>query len=174
MPAMTTSRPALSHVAFACRDLDATHRFYTEVIGLRLIHTDVSRFDKGWFRHVFFDLGDGSALAFFDLHGVGEPDPVPSAISTDLGLPLWVNHVALRVDEAGRDEIVARLEATGGKALGTVDHHWMTSTYLLDPNGILVELSIDEPGIPDEPDVALAMLSAGPEDAAPPKPVRAG
>lgn len=28
---------------------------------------------EGWFRHFFYDLGNDSALAFFELHDVGEP-----------------------------------------------------------------------------------------------------
>jgi len=43
--------------------------------------------DGGFFRHTFYDTGDSSCLAFFDLHGVGEEDDWDSAISTGNGLP---------------------------------------------------------------------------------------
>jgi catechol 2,3-dioxygenase-like lactoylglutathione lyase family enzyme len=146
--------PAIHHVAFACRDADATHHFYSDLLGLRLVHTEATPFDKGWFRHLFYDCGDGSAIAFFDLHGVGEPEPLRTAISTDLGLPAWVNHLALRVDESSKATILQRLEADGVLPDIEIDHGWCVSTYLTDPNGILVELCLDRPGLPDEPDEA--------------------
>jgi len=149
-----TAKPAIHHVAFACRDADATHHFYSDLLGLRLVHTEATPFDKGWFRHLFYDCGDGSAIAFFDLHGVGEPTPLRTAISTDLDLPAWVNHLALRVDAVSKAEILGRLEAAGVAPEIEIDHGWCLSTYLTDPNGILVELCLDQPGLPDEPDEA--------------------
>jgi hypothetical protein len=43
--------------------------------------------DSGFFRHIFYDTGDGSCLAFFDLHSVGEKEDWDSAVSTGNGLP---------------------------------------------------------------------------------------
>lgn len=84
---MTSSKPAvgLHHAAYACADLEATHHFYEDLLGFPLVHTEVEHLQDGYFRHVFYDLGDGSCIAFFDLHGVGEkPDwsarcPAPTA-----------------------------------------------------------------------------------------------
>lgn len=163
---MTTDggpRPALHHIAFATRDLDETHRFYSEGIGLSLVHTEVTRWDRGFFRHLFYDLGDGSALAFFDLHDAGEPDPIRTAISTDLGLPAWVNHVALRVDDDAKARIVDQLAAIGYAPEIEIDHGWCVSSYLTDPNGILVELCLDRPGLPVEPEEAARRMHAVPE-----------
>ncbi len=142
--------PALHHVAFACRDLDATHRFYQELLGFPLVCTEVTRRGPAWLKHVFYDLGDGSAIAFFDLHGVGEPTPLATAISTDLGLPIWVNHLAVRVDAERQAALRARLEAGGYKATLDIDHGWCHSVYFTDPNGILVELCRDTPGMPTD------------------------
>ena len=158
--------PALHHVAFACRDIDETHRFYGEVLGLRLIHCEVTPYDQGYFRHAFYDLGDGSSLAFFDLHGAGEPTPLRTAISEDLGLPIWVNHLALRVDDEREAELVTRLAAAGHEPLLAISHGWCFSTYYQDPNGIMVELCRDTPGVPDEPERALADLHATPDPVA--------
>ena len=147
----TPPQPALHHVAFACRDLDETHAFYGEVLGLELVHTEVAQGPDGYFRHVFYDLGDGSALAFFDLHGVGEPDPLRTAISEDLGLPLWVNHLALRTDADRQAALVARLADAGHEPVMDIDHGWCHSVYFRDPNGIVVELCRDTPGMPIDP-----------------------
>ena len=82
---------AFHHVAIATSNLDAAHRFYTEAMGFRLVHVEAGDAPEGdaWFRHVFYDTGDGSLLALFDLHGdryVG----MDLAISRGLGLPNWV------------------------------------------------------------------------------------
>ena len=92
------TEPAIHHVAFACRDIDATVRFYDELMGMPLLHTEVSSEPRsgGFLRHFFFDAGDGSCLAFFDVHGVGEQPDWKSEISTGNGLPVSVNHVAFR------------------------------------------------------------------------------
>jgi catechol 2,3-dioxygenase-like lactoylglutathione lyase family enzyme len=162
-PDTPTARPALHHVAFASKDLDATHRFYSEGLGLRLVHTELTPFDRGWFRHAFYDCGDGSAIAFFDLHGVGEPDPIRTAISTDLGLPAWVNHIALRVDDESKPRIIDSLAKIGCAPEIEIDRGWCVSAYLTDPNGILVELCLDRPGIPCEPEEAERLLHVTPE-----------
>lgn len=152
------------HVAFACRDLDATHRFYTEVLELPLVHTELTKFGEGWFRHVFYDLGQGAALAFFDLHGVGEPTPIKTAVSTDLGLPLWVNHVALRVDPETQMRLKGKVVAAGLRVVMDYDHGWCRSVYVRDPNGILVELCADKPeGMPADHDEAERLRKAFPE-----------
>lgn len=155
--------PALHHIALACRDVDATHRFYGELLGFELVHTEIQKLRRATVRHFFYDLGDGSSIAFFDLHGVG-PEPLKTAISTDLELPIWVNHVALRVDDARRAELTARLAAGGYEPTLELDHGWCQSTYFTDPNGVLVELCEDTTGMPREPEEAARILTAPVED----------
>jgi catechol 2,3-dioxygenase-like lactoylglutathione lyase family enzyme len=147
-------KPAIHHVALACKDLDATHHFYAELLGLPLIRTEVDVHGEGYLKHVFYDLGDGSCVAFFDLHGVGEPEDFPTAISTGLGLPPWVNHLALRADQARVDEVRGRMREEGIKPSMRADHGWCHSTYYTDPNGILVELCVDTPGFEADPEEA--------------------
>jgi catechol 2,3-dioxygenase-like lactoylglutathione lyase family enzyme len=150
--------PALHHIALACRDLEATHKFYNGVLGLPLIHTEIQRYRGGWFKHVFYALGDGSSIAFFDLHGVGEPEGFDPAISTGLGLPVWVNHIALRAAAPPIAEIQRRLDTAGVQPSLEIDHGWCRSKYYTDPNGNLIELCADTPGfVPDETE-ALARL----------------
>ena len=104
-----SSRPAsqgLHHVAYACRDIEETHRFYEELMGFELVHTEVETFeDGGYFRHTFYDLGDGNCIAFFDVHGVGEKEGWNSAVSEGNGLPVWVNHIAFRADEDQQEAV---------------------------------------------------------------------
>ncbi len=153
--------PGMHHVAYACRDLLATNRFYEELMGFPLVHTEVETFPTGgFFRHVFYDIGDGSCLAFFDVHGVGEQPGWSTEISTNNGLPVWVNHIAFTATEERQDEVRARMAAAGIKPLMEVDHGWCFSSYYLDPNGIMVEFCRDTPGFTPDPDAARMLLTA--------------
>lgn len=153
----------LHHVAYACKDIEATHKFYSEALDLKLIHTELTRFAGGWFRHIFYDLGNGNALAFFDLHGCGEKQPVKTAVSTDLGLPLWTNHVALRVDSTEQERLKKKCKDAGYVIAADHDHGWCRSVYIIDPNGILVELCTDTPQIPVNPELALKLMRSIPD-----------
>ena len=157
---ITPTAPALHHLALVCKDVAATHRFYGELLGLELIYTERTDMRDGYLRHFFYDLGDGSCIAFFDLHGVGEPDDFDPAISTGLGLPAWVNHVALRSTAERTAEVTARFAAAGIEPALVLDHGWCTSSYFKDPNGNLVELCVDDPGFTPDPAEAERLLLA--------------
>ncbi len=150
------------HVAFACRDLQATQHFYEDLMGFPLVHTEMTDFGEGFFRHIFYDLGDGTAMAFFDLHGVGEAPDWKSEISTANGLPVWVNHVAFGATTEKQVEVGVRMKAEGIEPIMDVDHGWCHSIYYLDPNGILVELCRDTPGFDPDPELAKSLLKATP------------
>lgn len=129
----------LHHFAYRCRDASETRAFYEDVLGLPLAavvsHDRVpSTGETRPYCHIFFELGDGSYLAFFDLFdGAGSaPDP---------DTPPWVNHLALRI--GSRQDLEAargRLAAAGVEVTGIVDHGWFDSIYFFDPNGIRLEL----------------------------------
>jgi glyoxylase I family protein len=129
----------LHHWAYRCKDAHETRHFYEDLLGLpfaaAVTHDHVpSTGEFSPYYHIFFELGDGSYIAFFDLlDGNGcEPDPET---------PPWVNHLALEV--ASRESLVdakARLEDAGVDVLGIVDHKWFESIYFFDPNGIRLEL----------------------------------
>ena len=149
---------SVHHIALACRDVEETHRFYGDLLGLRLVHTEVQAGEGGAVRHFFYDLGDGSCIAFFDLHNVGEPEPLETAISTGLGLPVWVNHIALRRDLDELPGIKDKLTQHGVAPTMEVDHGWCTSLYYTDPNGILIEFCADTTGMPIAEEEARRLL----------------
>lgn len=151
----------LHHVAYACRDIEETHHFYEDLMCFQLVHTEVETFDGGgFFRHVFYDLGDGSCIAFFDVHGVGESPDWSSSISEGNGLPVWINHIAFKADAARQEEVRARMTEAGIKPYMDIDHGWCHSLYYLDPNGIMVELCRDTPGVVPDPERARALFTA--------------
>ena len=131
----------INHLAFASRDIQATHRFYTEVMGFRLAKTIAAPTPEGgWARHVFYDTGDGSLqmIAFWDLHIPGI-DKVRSDLSKSLGLPGWVNHIAFDSPDLDHLEAMKQRWREHGQYVAHVDHGFCQSIYTNDPNGITVE-----------------------------------
>jgi catechol 2,3-dioxygenase-like lactoylglutathione lyase family enzyme len=130
---------AFHHVAIACTDLEATHRFYSESMGFQLVNVDTIPFlEDGWARHLFYDTGNGEMLAIWDLHSDQLP-PFNPALSTGLGLPNFVNHIAFGADDL--EDIDARKDRwlAHGHDVVKIDHGWCTSIYTDDPSGTVVE-----------------------------------
>ena len=131
----------LHHVAYRCRDAAETVRFYTELLGLRFSHalSNDRVPSTGLFSphlHVFFEMQDGSSVAFFEV-------PLAPPAIRDTNTPDWVQHLALEVeDEATLLAAKARLEAAGIKVVGKTDHGFCQSIYFFDPNGHRLELTI--------------------------------
>lgn len=130
----------LHHYAWRCRDSEETRRFYEDILGLPLVHVIQNDYVPSTgeycpYVHIFFRLGDGSYIAFFDLGDNVAALPSPNT-------PSWVNHLALRVNSL--DDLIqirSRLEAAGVQVLGVTDHHIIQSIYFFDPNGIRLELT---------------------------------
>ena len=128
------------HAAFATRDLAETHRFYTEVMGFELVKIVVAPTQAGgWAKHAFFEIHKDEYIAFWDLHDDEIGSEWSPAISTGMGLPIWVNHIAFRAFDL--DDLESRKQRLldHGKAVHEIDHGWCQSIYTVDPNGILVE-----------------------------------
>jgi len=132
------------HVAFRCRDAEETRSFYQDLLGLPLsaglAFDEVSGTDtKLRYMHLFFGLGDGSFLAFFDA-----PD---SATEEHFKRRSGFNrHVAIEApDLQALDTYQARLRAHGVACDGPLDHGFVKSIYFFDPNGIQVEITARTP-----------------------------
>ncbi len=127
------------HVAIVTKDLEASHRFYSEAMGFELRNVDVIPFlERGWARHLFYDTGGGEMLALWDLHG-DELTDYSTAISTGLGLPNFVNHIAFTATDL--DDLDAKKDRwlAHGHDVVMVDHGWCVSIYANDPSGNMVE-----------------------------------
>jgi catechol 2,3-dioxygenase-like lactoylglutathione lyase family enzyme len=138
------------HVAIATKDLEASHRFYTEAMGFELVHVDVIPFlESGWARHLFYDTGNGELLALWDLHSTELPS-YNTTISSGLGLPNFVNHIAFAA--ADLDDLDARKDrlVQHGHDVARIDHGWCVSIYADDPSGIMVEFCTTTKAITDE------------------------
>ena len=130
----------LHHFAWRCRDAEETRRFYEDLLGLPLVHVIAadkvpSTGELCPYVHIFFQMADGSYLAFFDLGDGVAAEPSPNT-------PAWVNHIALRVDSIAEVERAKqKLSNAGVEVLGVTDHGFVKSIYFFDPNGIRLELT---------------------------------
>jgi len=159
---------AFHHVAITTKDLDATHRFYTEAMGFDLVKVEAQPTAAGWARHLFYDTGNGEMLAVWDIHDDGLTE-YRTEISTGLGLPPWANHIAFGADDL--DDLKIRLERwlDFGLECVRIDHGWCTSIYAEDPNGNTVEFCCTTGEVRDAG--AEAMLAdPAPPLATPPQP----
>ena len=131
---------SLHHMAVRCRDSEATRAFYEEVIGLPLAATlEIGRTATGreaQALHTFFEIHDGSYLAFFEVDG--QPFEFKEQHDFDL-------HIALEADPAAVSAAVAAAKARGVEVRGPSDHGFIRSTYFRDPDGYVVELTVREP-----------------------------
>jgi catechol 2,3-dioxygenase-like lactoylglutathione lyase family enzyme len=143
MAAMKLTPKMLNHLAYVTHDVAATADFYTRVLGMELAstifddHVPSTGEDFPYF-HIFFRMGDGSTIAFFEC-----TDLPPAAKSTHPAYDTF-NHVALQVADSGElRRWCDWLKACGVEVLGPVDHKGMIeSIYFHDPNGIRLELTI--------------------------------
>ncbi|WP_377268396.1 VOC family protein [Peterkaempfera sp. SMS 1(5)a] len=132
----TTAR-GVHHVAFICRDVEETIRFYQDVLGFPLVELVENRDYRGS-SHFFFDLGHGNLLGFFDFPGHDHPE-----FTETLG---GLQHLAISVDGEQFASARSRLEAAGVAVLGP-DRGVDDSLYLRDPNGVNVELFHERLGV---------------------------
>ena len=55
----------LNHIDLATKDMEATRRFYEDVMGFPLVRADlVDIVGRGTMKHFFFDIGNGQLLGF--------------------------------------------------------------------------------------------------------------
>jgi catechol 2,3-dioxygenase-like lactoylglutathione lyase family enzyme len=134
----------LHHHAVRTGDMATTRNFYEDVLGLPLVASLIDEFtiapgETTPFLHCFFELGDGSALAFFEFppEVFGPADKLPRD-----GLD---HHIALSVGNfADIARFKTKFDALGFDNCG-IDHGFCYSLYVRDPNFMLVELVADAP-----------------------------
>ncbi len=131
---------SLHHVAYRCKNAKETAEFYTRALGLKYkmavsADTVLSTGEYSPHFHLFFEMEDGSSVAFFEV-------PESPEMGFDPNTPDWVQHLALRV--GSMDELLAakkRLQDMGIEVLGPADHKICQSIYFHDPSGHRLELA---------------------------------
>jgi catechol 2,3-dioxygenase-like lactoylglutathione lyase family enzyme len=139
----------LHHNAYRCRDSEETRKFYEDFLGLPLTavlelkETKTGRVTSTL--HIFFQLGDGSFLAFFEA-----PDmPFDFKPQHDYDL-----HIALEVPREELQPMLEKGKRAGIETRGISDHFFIHSIYFRDPNGYIIELTAKLPNHDTEVDPA--------------------
>lgn len=147
-----TAQPAppvgLNHLVINVRDIEESHRFWTEVVGLKLVgelrraperpNTPQMRFYSGLrggeLHHHDIALRENKKLP---------PSPAPGWNDS---MPSAIGHVAIAFPsrEVWLDRL-AYLQARGVKFDRRVEHGMTHSLYIYDPNGYSVELLYELP-----------------------------
>ena len=136
----------LHHNAYRCRDIEETRQFYEDFLGLPLVNafeikeTKTGRETK--VLHAFFQMGDGSFLAFFE--APNQPFEFKDQNDYDL-------HIALETDESTLLEMFDKGKTEGVETRGISDHGFIRSIYFRDPNGYVIELATPTQGVEDLP-----------------------
>jgi len=130
----------IHHAAFRCRDAEETRAFYEDVLGLAVAAALAFEEEPGSgkphpYVHIFFRLPDGNFIAFFDAPDSATPAHFQPGHSFD-------RHIAFEAGSLDRlAEWKARLEEAGVPCFGPIDHHFVQSLYMRDPNGLQVEIT---------------------------------
>jgi glyoxylase I family protein len=149
-PALLTELPQrLHHHAYVVRDQEVNRRFFEDLLGIPLVATWCERHHNAWLGrevpmcHTFFGMADGGALAFFSF---GDPEVYKLVIPEKPAVVANFDHIAFKMSDGAYDEIVDRLKRSGEKFRET-DHGYCKSVYATSPDGLIVEFTVDPPGV---------------------------
>ena len=158
MPITTTGLAApsgLNHLVLNVRNMDESHRFWTEIVGLAQVgqlKPSANRPNPPAMR--FYRCDHGGQYNHHDLALVENTKLLPA----EPGRPTGVNHVAIGFPnrEAWLQRL-AHLQASGVKFDRRIEHGMTHSLYLSDPNGYGVELLYELPRAVWEGDIEAAL-----------------
>jgi len=131
-------RPASSargvhHVALLSGDVERTVAFYQDLLEFPLTEMFENRDYQGS-THFFFDIGQGNAIAFFDLPGL-DLGPYAEVLG-------GLHHFAISVEPVRWQHLKDKLDAAGVEYA----HIDGSSIYFRDPDGARLELISDPLG----------------------------
>jgi len=128
-----SSARGLHHVALLSSDVEATVRFYQDVLEFPLTEIFENRDYRGS-NHFFFDIGNGNLLAFFDFPGL-DLGPYAEVLG-------GLHHIAISVEPQRWQHLKGKLDA----ANVPYQMESGTSIYFRDPDGARLELIADPLG----------------------------
>ena len=146
-PLYAATTRGVHHLVLCTDDMKKTIDFYVDVLGMPLIHAmkvppglgtgPLNRGNPPYenLRHYFFDMGNDSLLAFFELPQGKEPEANRNAIGA-------MQHCAFVVTAQRFIEYERTLKAHGISHTGPVEQApGMWGIYFHDPNGIRLEVA---------------------------------
>lgn len=137
----------LNHLVLNVRDIEESHRFWTEIVGLKQVGALRPRTDIQLPTMRFYSGERDGKLAHHDVALVENPSlPPPPAEWGLSGVPQAINHIAIAMPN--RESWLKKLtflQERGVKFHLRVNHGMTHSVYISDPNGYGVELLYELP-----------------------------
>jgi catechol 2,3-dioxygenase-like lactoylglutathione lyase family enzyme len=152
-PLRSPTPRGVHHLALCTDDMKATIDFYVDILGMPLVHAmkvppglGTGSGNRGnppyeRVRHYFFDMGNDSLLAFFEIPKGKEPAGNRNAIGA-------MQHCAFVVTAERFREVEARLASRGIDYIGPIPQlPGLLGIYFFDPNGIRLEFACQVPAV---------------------------
>ena len=135
----------LHHNAYRCIDAEETRYFYEDMLGMPLVAAlyeplNAITGEPDPYVHLYFELADGSTLAFFDYPGFYSRENAKFESHDP-----YFAHIALEVE--GKDIIqkYKKIYEKEGVEHFILDHQYCYSLYCYDPNGMVLEFTTNVP-----------------------------
>jgi len=162
----------LNHLVLNVRDLEESHRFWTEIVGFKQVGELKKTPERPNPAKMRFYSGDHNGhMNHHDLALIENPSlPAPPAEWAMNGMPMAISHIAISFPN--REAWLRQLEWVQSRSVKfnrRVDHGMTHSLYINDPNGYGVELLYELPREVWEGDIdaalnyATALPTEGPE-----------
>ena len=138
----------INHLVLNVRDMDESHRFWTEVIGFKQVGELKATPQRPNPPKMRFYSGDHDGqMNHHDLALVENRDlPEPPKEWGMFGMPCAINHIAITLpDRAAWLRQLEHVQASGVKFNRRVEHGMTHSLYINDPNGYGIELLYELP-----------------------------
>jgi glyoxylase I family protein len=134
----------IHHVTLICKSLEQSTAFYRNLLGMRMVKQTVNE-DDGSARHLFFGDEEGSPGTLVTCLEYPQLDPGSVGVGS-------THHFALGVSDeeelrAWRDYLTSQ----GVACTEVLDRTFFKSVYVRDPDGHIVELATEGPGIEPDP-----------------------
>ena len=150
----------VNHLVLNVRDIEESHRFYTEILGLKQVGQLTPRPERPNPPKMRFYSGDHDGkMNHHDIALVENPNlPAPPAKWAMFDMPVAVNHVAIALPS--REAWLKQLafpQSRGIEFKRRVNHGMTHSLYISDPNGYGIELLYELPREMWEGDIDAAL-----------------
>ena len=150
----------INHLVLNVRNLEESHRFWTEVVGLQQVGELKAAPGRPNPPKMRFYSGAGQGgTHHHDIALMENPNlPEPPKEWSMIGMPMAINHIAITYPsrEAWMQQL-AYLQKKGVKFDRRIEHGMTHSLYIHDPNGYGVELVYDLPREVWERDIDAAL-----------------
>jgi catechol-2,3-dioxygenase len=142
-PAEPVTPGGINHLVINVRDIEESHKFWTEMLGFKQVGYSKRR--QGKMR--FYSGDHNGRMNHHDIALCENPNlPKPPAEWAMFDMPVAINHIAITLPnrEAWLKQL-AYLRAKGVKFQNRINHGMTHSLYIVDPNGYGVEVLYELP-----------------------------